>query len=130
MSTVTYQPGEADRRPWGEWRVLSAEPGCVVKRILVNPAARLSLQRHAHRSEHWIVVAGQGLATLDEATIALSPGSTLFIPAGAVHRIANTGDADLMFIEVQTGALLSEDDIERLADDFSRATPARGGSTT
>jgi mannose-6-phosphate isomerase-like protein (cupin superfamily) len=110
--------------------VLSAEPGCVVKRILVNPGARLSLQRHAHRSEHWIVVAGQGLATLDEATIALSPGSTLFIPAGAAHRIGNTGDAHLMFIEVQTGALLSEDDIERLADDFSRTTPARGGSTT
>lgn len=121
MSGVTYQPGEADQRPWGEWRVLAAEPGCVVKRILVYPGARLSLQRHAHRSEHWIVVTGQGLATLDDATIALSPGSTVFIPCGAIHRIANTGGAELVFIEVQTGALLSEDDIERLADDFSRA---------
>jgi mannose-6-phosphate isomerase-like protein (cupin superfamily) len=121
VSAVTYSPGEADRRPWGEWRVLSAEPGCVVKRILVSPGARLSLQRHAHRAEHWIIVAGQGQATLDDATIALSPGSTVFIPRGAIHRIANTGEAALVFIEVQTGALLSEDDIERLADDFSRA---------
>jgi mannose-6-phosphate isomerase-like protein (cupin superfamily) len=120
MSTVTYRPGDADQRPWGEWRVLSAEPGCVVKRILVRPGARLSLQRHAHRSEHWIVVAGEGLATLDDASIALAAGSTVFIPAGAVHRIANTGAVEMVFIEVQTGALLSEDDIERLADDFSR----------
>ena len=121
MSTVTYQPGEADQRPWGEWRVLSAEPGCVVKRIRVNPGARLSLQRHTHRSEHWIIVVGEGAATLNEATIPLSPGSTVFIPAGGIHRIANTGTGDLIFIEVQTGAVLSEDDIERLQDDFSRA---------
>ncbi len=121
MSAVTYSAGEADQRPWGEWRVLSAEPGCVVKRIQVKPGARLSLQRHAHRSEHWIIVAGTGLATLGEQGIPLAPGSTVFIPASVVHRIANTGEADLVFIEVQTGALLSEDDIERLADDFSRA---------
>jgi mannose-6-phosphate isomerase-like protein (cupin superfamily) len=121
MSAVTYSAGEADTRPWGEWRVLSAEPGCVVKRIRVTPGARLSLQRHTHRSEHWIIVAGTGVATLGEEALPLAPGSTVFIPAGAVHRIANTGEADLVFIEVQTGAVLSEDDIERLADDFSRA---------
>lgn len=121
MTIVTYRLGESDQRPWGEWRVLSAEPGCVVKRIQVRPGARLSLQRHVHRSEHWIVVAGEGLATLGEASIALAAGSTAFIPAGTIHRIANTGAVEMVFIEVQTGALLSEDDIERLADDSDRA---------
>jgi mannose-6-phosphate isomerase-like protein (cupin superfamily) len=121
MSATSYRAGQADERPWGEWRVLSAEPGCVVKRIRVSPGARLSLQRHAHRAEHWVIVAGQGLVTRDAEAIAVAPGAAVFLPRGAVHRIENTGEAELVFIEVQLGALLSEDDIERLADDFGRA---------
>ncbi len=116
----SYTVGETDERPWGRWEVLATGEGHVVKRITVTPGKRLSLQRHVHRSEHWVVVAGQGLAISGETTISIAVDQALWIPLGAVHRIENTGTEDLVLIEVQLGAHLAEDDIERLHDDAGR----------
>ena len=116
----TYAVGETDERPWGRWEVLGAGAGHVVKRITVTPGKRLSLQRHFHRAEHWVVVAGEGLVTRGEATFTLGVGEATDIPVRTLHRIENTGREDLVFIEVQTGDRLAEDDIERLQDDAGR----------
>jgi mannose-6-phosphate isomerase-like protein (cupin superfamily) len=92
-----------------------------VKRLCLQPGCRLSLQRHRHRSEHWVVVAGTGRVLCDGEERAVGPGSTLLVPAGAVHRATADPDGPLLLVEVQRGALLREDDIERLADDYGRA---------
>ena len=112
---------ETDVRPWGLYHVLANEKDCKVKRIIVHPGRRLSLQRHRRRAEHWYVVQGQGIVTLDDREIAVAAGQAVDIPLGAVHRILNAGDEDLVFIEVQTGDYFGEDDIERLADDYGRS---------
>jgi mannose-6-phosphate isomerase-like protein (cupin superfamily) len=91
-----------------------------VKRIVVHPGKRLSLQRHRMRSEHWFVVRGEGMVTLGEARIPVKEGSSLDIPQGAAHRVQNVGDSPLVFIEVQRGDYFGEDDIERIEDDFGR----------
>ena len=113
---------ESDRtlRPWGWFETLAEGPGYRVKRLLIHQGQRISLQRHHHRSEHWVVVAGQGLMHLDGREWELAPGSTVLIAAQAVHR-ASALLGDLELIEVQRGRELSEDDIERLADDFGRS---------
>ncbi|MEB3321374.1 MAG: phosphomannose isomerase type II C-terminal cupin domain [Synechococcaceae cyanobacterium] len=111
-------------RPWGWFELLAEGPGYRVKRLRIEAGLRLSRQRHHHRSEHWVVVAGEGTAELEGRPLALLPGSTLLIPLGAVHRAA-AGAAPLEIIEVQRGALLREDDIERLADDFGRVAGDR-----
>jgi mannose-6-phosphate isomerase-like protein (cupin superfamily) len=116
-----YTAGDSDRRPWGRWTVLEAGPGYAVKRIEVNPGGRLSLQRHRFRAEQWVVVAGTALVTLDEAQFELAPGGTVHIATGQVHRVENRGSEDVVFIEVQTGPTLDEDDIERLEDIYGRA---------
>jgi mannose-6-phosphate isomerase-like protein (cupin superfamily) len=116
-----YTAGDSDRRPWGRWTVLEAGTGYAVKRIEVNPGGRLSLQRHRFRAEQWVVVAGVALVTLDEAQFELAPGGTVHIATGQVHRVENRGGEDVVFIEVQTGATLDEDDIERLEDIYGRA---------
>ena len=108
-------------RPWGMYRVLSEAADHKVKRILVQPGKRLSLQRHRRRSEHWHVVRGEAVVTRDGERIALSAGESVDIPQGAAHRIENRGTAELVFIEVQRGSYFGEDDIERLEDDFGRA---------
>ncbi len=115
-----YFVGETDARPWGAWVVIGLGHHHIVKRIRVTPGQRLSLQRHRHRAEHWVVVAGTGTVTIDGETKPIGPNDHAFIPATSVHRIANTGDADLVFIEVQFGETLSEADIERLQDDAGR----------
>lgn len=112
---------ETDYRPWGHYSVLADEPDHKVKRIVVHPGRRFSLQRHQRRDEHWYVVSGTGLATLDHDEVPLGPGQALDVPRRAVHRLRNTGPDDLVFIEVQTGDYFGEDDIERLEDDFGRA---------
>ena len=106
-------------RPWGWFETLASGEGYLVKRLLVHRGRRLSLQRHRHRSEHWVVVAGQGELRVDDARIPGEPGTSVFIPQGAVHR-AEAGAADLEIVEVQRGDWLSESDIERIADDFGR----------
>ena len=107
-------------RPWGHYRKLFQEPGVWVKRIEVKPGARLSLQKHAHRSEKWIVVKGTGLALIDDRSTQVTPGTVIDVPLGAVHRIGNTGKEPLVFMEVALGDYLAEDDIIRLQDDYAR----------
>ena len=112
-STVRVQ------RPWGWFETLATGPGYLVKRILITPDQRISLQRHHHRSEHWVVVAGTGVMECDGDGIAAVPGATLFVPCGGVHRAAAAASG-LEIIEVQLGAELREDDIERFSDDYGR----------
>ncbi len=111
---------ERDERPWGYYEVVDEGTGFRVKRICVRAGQRLSYQRHRRRSEHWCVVAGSGLVTLDGVDRRIEPGGTVDIPVGLAHRVASTGDVDLVFIEVQTGGYFGEDDIERLSDDYGR----------
>lgn len=120
VSAEPYGVGQSDTRPWGTWLVTDVGPGYVVKRITVRPGQRLSLQRHRHREEHWIVVAGTGQVMRGDESFMLEAGGTIRIPVGATHRIVNPGTMDLVFIEVQRGALLAEDDIERLDDAYGR----------
>jgi mannose-6-phosphate isomerase-like protein (cupin superfamily) len=111
---------EADNRPWGRWEEYLNEPGYRVKRIVVFPGKRLSLQKHAHREEHWVIVQGTGKFTLDEHVHPIRQGDHLYIPVGGVHRIENDGTDYLVIIETQLGLCL-EDDIIRLEDDFGRS---------
>jgi mannose-6-phosphate isomerase len=114
--------GEYSERPWGNYTVLSDEAADhKVKRIVVHPGKRLSYQRHARRSEHWFIVAGTASVTLDGTVIELGPGDAIDIPVQAAHRVANEGDRDVVFIEVQHGTYFGEDDIVRLEDDYGRA---------
>ena len=109
-----------DRRPWGSFTVLDEGEGYKVKRIEVLSGKRLSYQRHARRAEHWMVVAGTARVTLDGGDIVVGCGETVDIPVGAAHRIENAGADTLVFIEIQRGDYLGEDDITRLEDDFGR----------
>ena len=111
---------EKSERPWGRYEVLQEGATYKVKSIHVNPGKRLSYQRHQKRSEHWYITDGSGEVTLDGKVQAVSRGSILEIPQGMLHRISNTGDRELIFIEVQTGSYFGEDDIERVEDDFGR----------
>lgn len=107
-------------RPWGWYELMDAGERFQVKRIMVRPGGRLSLQTHSHRSEHWVVVNGRALVHLDGAERTLGENESVYIPAGAPHRLSNPGEAPLHVIEVQSGALLSEADIVRLEDDYAR----------
>lgn len=109
------------RRPWGFYEILADAPDHKVKRITVHPGKRLSLQRHRWREEHWRIIRGEGVVRLDDADLPVSNGSAVDIPKGARHRIANTGNEDLVFIEIQRGDYFGEDDIERFEDDYGRA---------
>jgi len=112
---------EFDQRPWGTYTVLEEAPTFKVKRIEVLPGKRLSYQKHAQRAEHWVVVAGTAKVTLDGREFTIRTGEAIDIPVGAAHRVENSADDDLIFIEVQRGNYLGEDDIVRLEDDFGRA---------
>ena len=109
-----------DKRPWGYYEVFADDADHKVKRIVVSPGKRLSLQRHKRRSEHWHVIYGEGLVTLDSREITLKEGDSIDIPQGAVHRMENCGTKEMAFVEVQRGDYFGEDDIERLEDDFGR----------
>ncbi len=122
MSEITHStaPRLHDRRPWGEYVVLEDADDHKVKRIVVLPGQRISLQRHYKRMEHWHFIAGQGVATVAGAHIPVATGDSVDIPKRAIHRVENTGDTLLVFIEVQRGEYFGEDDIERFEDDFGR----------
>lgn len=107
-------------RPWGSYRNMTRGDGFLVKQITVLPGRSLSLQRHRHRAEHWVIVAGEAEVVCNGETLRLTPNQSTFIPANAVHRLANPGDVPLHVIEVQTGDYLDENDIERLQDDYGR----------
>lgn len=107
-------------RPWGYYEGIDLGEGYQVKRIVVKPGGRLSLQRHRQRAEHWIVVAGTARVTIDERVFELGANHSTHVPLGAVHRLENPGSEPLCMIEVQCGAYVGEDDIERLEDDYNR----------
>ncbi len=113
---------EHDERPWGSYTVLEDGSGHKVKNISVHPGRRLSYQVHERRSEHWFVVAGEGVVTLDGTEMPVGPGSAIDIPRRTAHRVENTGGSPLVFIEVQHGEYFGEDDIVRLEDDFGRVS--------
>lgn len=115
-------PGlETDHRPWGSYTVLDDGGTHKVKRIVVLPGKRLSYQRHARRSEHWFIVHGTAVVTLDGIERVHTAGDSVDIPVGTDHRIANRTDAVVVFVEVQHGEYFGEDDIVRLEDDFGRS---------
>lgn len=109
-----------DHRPWGYYQVLSDNPDHKVKRIMVYPGKRLSLQRHRKRDEHWHIISGEAVVTCEEQKIQLKKGQSIDIPRGSAHRIFNPGTENMVFIEVQTGDYFGEDDIERIEDDYGR----------
>lgn len=107
-------------RPWGTYTVLEDSPGYKIKRIVVRPGKRLSLQKHFHRSEHWIVVSGTATVTVGENTYLVRPNESTYIKMGEFHRLENCGKIDLILIEAQVGEYTGEDDIIRIDDDFKR----------
>mgnify|MGYP002346721754 CR=1 FL=1 len=107
-------------RPWGSYTVLQNTPGYKVKRIVVKPGKRLSLQKHHHRNEHWVVVSGSAIVTVGEKERLANPNEYSYIPAGCLHRLENPGKIDLVLMEVQVGEYTEEDDIVRVEDDFRR----------
>jgi len=112
---------EFERRPWGTYTVLDEGEAYKVKRIEVLPEKRLSYQKHAFRSEHWTVISGVGRVTLNDESIEIGEGDSIDIGAGDKHRVENPhGQQRLIFIEVQRGDYLGEDDIVRFEDDFGR----------
>ena len=124
LKTVAPQVTEGHlkvHRPWGSYQSVDNGNRHQVKRIIVKPGSRLSLQKHHHRAEHWIVVRGTARVTIDEAVKTVHENESVYIPMGAVHRLENPGKIMLELIEVQTGSYLGEDDIIRIEDDFRRS---------
>jgi len=113
-------------RPWGRYTILEEVPGFKIKRITVNPNSELSLQRHQHRSEHWIVVSGTATVIRDDQTEVVIKNQSTYIPIGMVHRLENRGRIPLELIEVQVGEYLGEDDIERIEDRYNRKVELSG----
>src|SRR5262249_7291392 len=111
-----------DQRPWGSFTVLDEGNNYKVKRLEVLPGKRLSYQKHSRRAEHWFVVQGTAKVTLDDREIIVPAGKAIDIEIGSAHRVENPGNETLLFIEVQRGSYLGEDDIVRLEDDFGRAS--------
>lgn len=107
-------------RPWGWFEILHEEKNLKIKRILVKPGLRLSLQSHKNRQENWTVIRGTAVVTRGDEHIRLTSNQMTFIPPNVKHRIENISDSDLIFIEIQTGSYLGEDDIIRYEDDFDR----------
>ncbi|WP_275115355.1 cupin domain-containing protein [Thiomicrorhabdus sediminis] len=107
-------------RPWGTYEVLINSEGYKVKRIAVKPGSKLSLQKHFHRNEHWVVVSGTATVTVDKERFLVRPNESTYIKMGQVHRLENEGQIDLVMIEVQVGEYTGEDDIVRIDDDYGR----------
>lgn len=107
-------------RPWGTYTVLEDTPGYKIKRIVVNPGKRLSLQKHFHRNEHWIVVSGTATVTVGTETRLVRPNESTYIRMGEVHRLANDGKIPIVLIEAQVGEYTGEDDIIRIEDEYNR----------
>ena len=117
---VKSRPIEEARRPWGSFHTLEEGPGYKVKRLVVLPGQRLSLQKHRHRAEHWVVVAGTATVTNGTRVLRVGRRACTVIPRQAWHRIENRGRTPVVVIEVQHGAYLGEDDIIRKQDDYGR----------
>lgn len=118
---TTYQRGDNDTRPWGTWEVLDVGKNFCVKRIKVNPQAILSLQLHNFRAEHWIIVEGEAMIVLGDDTLYRHANDSIYIPVKTKHRIKNNSStSSLIFIEIQTGESLDENDIVRFEDSYGR----------
>jgi mannose-1-phosphate guanylyltransferase len=107
-------------RPWGTYTVLEDSPGYKIKRIVVKPGKRLSLQKHYHRNEHWIVVSGTATVTVGDEVKLIRPNESTYIKMGEIHRLENNGKIPIILIEAQVGEYTGEDDIVRIEDDFHR----------
>lgn len=108
------------QRPWGHYESLALEDRFQVKRIVVEPGEKLSLQKHFHRAEHWVVVSGTALVTRDHEQLMVAENESIYLPLGCVHRLENVGKISLVLIEVQVGSYLGEDDIVRIEDQYGR----------
>jgi mannose-6-phosphate isomerase len=122
---VRSRPLEVVVKPWGSFSTLEEGPGYKIKRLVVEPGQRLSLQKHRHRAEHWVVVAGTATVVNGASQLTLRPRQCTVIPRGAWHRVGNQGRVPVVLIEVQHGAYLGEDDILRRADDYGRVGKGR-----
>lgn len=120
-TTSRTETVERTERPWGWYETVSVFDGCKIKRIGVAPGQQLSLQKHAHRAEHWVVSCGTATVTLDGRQFDLHPGEHCDIAVGQVHRLTNRTLLPVEIVELQFGAHLSEDDIIRLQDDYGRS---------
>jgi len=112
--------GTRTDRPWGSFYVLEDGDRVKVKRLIVNPGQRLSLQSHKHRDEHWVVINGRARVTLDDSESDFSYGQHIYIPRGTRHRLSCPGQEPVEIIEVQTGESFAEEDILRYSDDYGR----------
>ena len=108
------------RRPWGWYQTMDLGNRFRVKRIQVTPGAKLSLQRHHHRAEHWVIVRGTAEVTRDAEVLLVRENESIYLPQGCAHRLSNPGRIPVEIVEVQTGTYLEEDDIVRIEDDFGR----------
>lgn len=118
--TNNYKRGQKDNRPWGTWEVIDSGEGFCVKHICVIPNGILSLQSHHFRAEHWIIAKGVATVTLGENIITKKAGESIYIPVETKHRIQNTSNENMEFIEVQCGENLDENDIVRYEDMYGR----------
>ena len=107
-------------RPWGQYDLVDSGQRHQTKRIIVNPGAKLSLQKHHHRAEHWVVVKGTALITKGDEKLLISENESTYIPLGIVHCLENPGVIPLEIVEVQSGSYLGEDDIVRFDDQYGR----------
>jgi mannose-6-phosphate isomerase len=121
VSRVNRRAPAFERRPWGGFQTLEQGAGYKVKRLVVEPGHRISLQRHRHRAEHWVIVAGAPRIVIEGKARRLKPRATVEVPRGAWHRIENPGRRRVVLIEVQHGRYLGDDDIIRRHDDYGRA---------
>ena len=119
--TILEKYRREEKRPWGFYEILTEKPGYKVKRITVLPQEEISLQRHAHRQEHWYIVSGEGLVTKNTDQIRVFSGDSVDLGVKEIHRVKNTGGQNLVFIEIAQGDYLGEDDIERFEDKYGRA---------
>ena len=111
---------DSDNRAWGRWEEYLNEPGYRVKRLIINPGQRFSLQKHERRSEHWVIVCGVGKVTINKDQKQIKKGDSIYVKRGDIHRLENNGEDYLVAIETQIGLCL-EDDIVRIEDDWGRS---------
>jgi mannose-6-phosphate isomerase len=109
-----------EERPWRSYTILHSGVSYQVEKLVISPGKRISMQSHKFRAEHWFVVAGQGVAELNDDIITVLPGDSVDVAIGVKHRVTNGGEGDLVLIEVQTGTSFSEEDIIRYEDDYGR----------
>ena len=118
--SINYKVGDMDFRPWGKWETIDVGENYVIKKITVNPAGKLSLQKHKYRLEHWVITQGEGVVTLNDSVATYKKDDHILIPIGTIHRIENQTNEPLVFIEIQQGSVLDENDIIRLEDIYNR----------